>query len=211
MSRKEAALHGFGWGIVGGLALVGLMYYAGAFLGLRPLPQLLNEPLLSVMPGFVFGFLIDTLQHAGKVVEEAGLILLMLVLLGLLGAAGPVASLRWTSRSLPFAFAGIGWLLVVAVLLPLGGLGLLGLNDGVATPLIWASLFAIYAVVLQFGEQPAPGLYASRRRVLTAVPIAIGAVSLDELCLRLLPDRYNAIFESPASGIRRNAPACTHV
>ncbi|TME16663.1 MAG: hypothetical protein E6I67_12570, partial [Chloroflexi bacterium] len=63
------------------------MYYAGAFLGLRPLPQLLNEPLLSVMPGFVFGFLIDTLQHAGKVVEEAGLIALMLVLLGLLGAA----------------------------------------------------------------------------------------------------------------------------
>ncbi|TMF32051.1 MAG: hypothetical protein E6I29_03425 [Chloroflexi bacterium] len=103
------------------------MYYAGAFLGLRPLPQLLNEPLLSIMPGFVFGFLIDTLQHAGKVVEEAGLILLMLVLLGLLGAAGSVASLRWTSRYLPFAFAGVGWLLVVAVLLPLGGLGMLGL------------------------------------------------------------------------------------
>src|SRR3989442_6706777 len=81
IKRKEAALHGFGWGIVGGLALVGLMYYAGAFLGLRPLPQLLTEPLLSVMPGFVFGFLIDTLQHAGKVVEEAGLIVLMLVLL----------------------------------------------------------------------------------------------------------------------------------
>ena len=54
MTRKKAALHGFGWGIVGGLALVGLMYYAGALLGLRPLPQLLNEPLLSVMPGFVF-------------------------------------------------------------------------------------------------------------------------------------------------------------
>src|SRR5256885_880461 len=101
------------------------MYYAGAFLGLRPLPQLLNEPLLSVMPGFVFGFLIDTLQHAGKVIEEAGLILLMLVLLGLLGAAGSVASLRWTSRYLPFAFAGVGWLLVVAVAgwrLKVGGL-----------------------------------------------------------------------------------------
>ena len=162
MSRKEAALHGFGWGIVGGLALVGLMYYAGAFLGLRPLPQLLNEPLLSIMPGFVFGFLIDTLQHAGKVVEEVGLIVLMLVLLGLLGAASSVASLRWTSRQLPFAAAGIGWLLVVAVLLPVGGLGFLGLNDGIPTPLIWAALFAIYAVVLQFGEQPAPGFSAGR-------------------------------------------------
>jgi len=187
------------------------MYYAGALLGLRPLPQLLNEPLLSVMPGFVFGFLIDTLQHAGKVFEEAGLILLMLVLLGLLGAAASVASLRWTSRYLPFAFAGVGWLLVVAVLLPLGGLGMLGLNDGVATPLIWASLFAIYAVVLQFGDQPAPGLDAGRRRVLTAVPIAIGAVSIGALGLRLLPDWYKAIFQAPESGIRGISPAVTPV
>ena len=211
MSRKEAALHGFGWGIVGGLALVGLMYYAGAFLGLRPLPQLLNEPLLSIMPGFVFGFLIDTLQHAGKVVEEAGLIVLMLFLLGLLGAASSVASLRWTSRQLPFAAAGIGWLLVVAVLLPVGGLGFLGLNDGIPTPLIWAALFAIYAVVLQFGEQPAPGFSAGRRRVLSAVPIAIGAVSLGALGLRLVPDWYKAIFQAPESGIRGISPAVTPI
>ena len=211
MSRKEAALHGFGWGIVGGLALVGLMYYAGAFLGLRPLPQLLNEPLLSVMPGIVFGFLIDNLQHAGKVVEEAGLIVLMLAALGLLGAASSVASLRWTSRQLPFAFAGIGWLLVVGVLLPLGGLGFLGLNDGVPTPLIWASLFAIYAVVLQFGEQPAPGLDPGRRRVLSAVPIAIGAVSLGALGLRLVPDWYRAIFQAPESGTGGISPAVTPV
>ena len=154
------------------------MYYAGTFLGLRPLPQLLNEPLLSIMPGIVFGFLIDTLQHAGKVVEEFGLIVLMVAVLGGLGAASSVAGLRWTSRYLPFAFAGIGWLLVVAVLLPLGGLGFLGVNDGFPTPLIWASLFAIYAVVLQFGEQPAPGFDAGRRRILSGVPIAIGAVSL---------------------------------
>src|SRR5438270_2613021 len=211
MSRKEAALHGFGWGIVGGLALVGLMYYAGAFLGLRPLPQLLNEPLLSVMPGVVFGYLIDNLQHAGKVVEEAGLIVLMLAALGLLGAASSVAGLRWTSRHLPFAFAGIGWLLVVGVLLPLGGLGFLGLNDGVPTPLIWASLFAIYAVVLQFGEQPAPGLDPGRRRVLTAVPIAIGAVSLGALGLRLVPDWYRAIFQAPESGTGCISPAVTPV
>src|SRR6266571_3755956 len=128
MSRKEAALYGFGWGCLAGLALVGLMYYAGALLGLRPLPQLLNEPLLSVMPGFVFGFLIDTLQHAGKVVEEIGLIILMVLALGTLGAASAVAGLRWTSRYLPFAFAAIGWLVVTAVVLPLGGAGFLGLN-----------------------------------------------------------------------------------
>src|SRR5437870_7189380 len=187
------------------------MYYAGTFLGLRPLPQLLNEPLLSIMPGCVFGFLIDTRQHAGKVVEELGLIVLMVAVLGGLGAASSVAGLRWTSRYLPFAFAGIGWLLVVAVLLPLGGLGFLGLNDGFPTPLIWASLFAIYAVVLQFGEQPAPGFDAGRRRLLSGVPIAIGAVSLGALGLRLLPDWYKAIFQAPECGIRGISPAVTPV
>src|SRR5882762_3225348 len=104
------------------------MYYAGAFLFLRPLPQLLNEPLLSIMPGFVFGFLIDTLQHAGKVVEELGLIVAMVVGLGVLGAAWGVASLRWPSPRLPLAFAAIGWVVVAAVLLPISGVGFLGLG-----------------------------------------------------------------------------------
>src|SRR5438270_7573129 len=143
MSRKEAALHGFGWGIVGGLALVGLMYYAGTFLGLRPLPQLLNEPLLSIMPGIVFGFLIDTLQHAGKVVEEFGLIVLMVAVLGGLGAASSVAGLRWTSEYLHFAFAGLGWLVVAGLMLPAGGAGVRGFNVWSVSSLELAAVFAI--------------------------------------------------------------------
>lgn len=211
MTRKQAALHGFGWGCVAGVALVALMYYSGAFLGLRPLPQLLNEPLLSLLPGFVFGFLIDTLQHAGKVVEELGLIVAMVVALGVLGAASSVASLRWTGRFLPFAFAAIGWVVVVAVFLPIGGAGFLGLNDGPATPLIWASIFAIYAVVLQYGDQPAPGPDPGRRRLLSAVPIGIGVVSLGALGLRLLPDWYKAIFLAPESGVSGISPPITPV
>src|SRR5256714_15503892 len=123
MTRREAALHGFGWGVVAGLALVGLMYYAGAFLGLRPLPQLLNHPLLSIMPGFIFGFLIDTLQHAGKVVEELGLIVGMVVCLGVLGSSWALARQRWHSQYLALGFAGIGWLVVCAILLPISGVG----------------------------------------------------------------------------------------
>src|SRR6266508_4400623 len=133
MTRKTAALSGFAWGCVGGVALIALMYYAGVFLGLRPLPQLLNEPLLALMPGFVFGFLIDTLQHAGKAVEE------------------------------------------------------LGLNDGPATPLIWAAIFEIYAVVLQYGGTGRASVDLGRRRVLTAVPVGIAAVSLGALALRRSP------------------------
>src|SRR6202043_3573221 len=126
LSKRQAALRGFGWGAIAGLALVALMYLANLLLGLRTLPALLNQPLLSIMPGFVFGFLIDTLQHAGKVVEEFGLIVAMVVGLGLLGAAWAVASLRWKFQYLALAFAGLGWLVVVVILLPLGGAGFLG-------------------------------------------------------------------------------------
>ena len=209
MTRKEAAWHGFGWGCVGGLALVALMYLANLFLGLRPLPQLLNEPLLSLMPGFVFGFLIDTLQHAGKVVEELGLIVAMVVALGVLGAATSAASLRWSSQYVPFAFAAFGWLVVDVALLPAGGSGFLGLNDGPATPLMWAALFAIYAVVLQFGAQPAPGVDAGRRRVLSTLPLSIAGFSVLALAYRLLPDWYQAIYSAPGSTLRGISPAIT--
>ena len=135
--RRKTALRGFAWGALAGAALVALMYVVGPLLGLRPLPQLLSGPFLDLMPGFVFGFLIDTLQHAGKVVEEAGLIVGMVVGLGVLGAAWALTSLRWQTQYSALAFAAIGWLVVVVLVLPLTGIGLLGLNDGLATPLIW--------------------------------------------------------------------------
>src|SRR5213594_3500183 len=94
-SGRQAALRGFAWGALAGTALVALMYLAAGLFALHPIPQLLSGPVLALMPGFVFGFLIDTLQHAGKVVEEAGLIVAMVVALGALGAASAVANLRW--------------------------------------------------------------------------------------------------------------------
>src|SRR5450756_1509274 len=165
------------------------------------------------MPGFVFGFLIDTLQHAGKVVEEFGLIVAMLVGLGVLGAAWAVAALRWQTQYLALMFAGIGWLVVVAILLPLGGAGFLGLNDGPTTPLIWAALFAVYSVVLQLGRERsgAPGVDAGRRRLLGTLPITIGAISLGVLAFRLLPDWYSAIFTPAEAGLRGPAPEITPV
>jgi DMSO/TMAO reductase YedYZ molybdopterin-dependent catalytic subunit len=213
ISRRETALRGFGWGAIAGLALVALMYLANTLLGLRPLPQLLNQPLLSLMPGFVFGFLIDTLQHAGKVVEELGLIVGMVIGLGVLGSAWALARLRWRSQYLALGFAGIGWLVVSAILLPLCGSGFLGLNDGPATPLIWAALFAVYSVVLQLGGDPggAVGVDAGRRRLLGSLPITIGAVSVGVLAFRLLPDWYQAIFNPPEASLRGPSPEITPV
>ena len=189
------------------------MYLANLLLGLRTLPALLNQPILSLMPGFVFGFLIDTLQHAGKVVEELGLIVAMVVGLGVLGAAWAVASVRWKFQYLALAFAGLGWLVVAAILLPLCGAGFLGLNDGPATPLIWGALFAVYGVVLQLGRDAGAGAAVDmgRRRLLGTVPITIGAVSLGVLAIRLLPDWYRAIFSPPEAGLRGPSPEITPV
>src|SRR2546428_2486912 len=130
------------------------MYYAGAFLGLRPLPQLLNEPLLSVMPGFVFGFLIDTLQHAGKVVEEAGLIVGMIVGLGSLGGAWAWARQVWARPPHALSFAAAGRAIVALVPLPISWDRFLGLNEGPTAPLAWCLLFAAYGGGLPGGGGP---------------------------------------------------------
>jgi DMSO/TMAO reductase YedYZ molybdopterin-dependent catalytic subunit len=188
--------------------------YLASVVGLRPLPQLLNQPLLAVMPGFVFGFLIDTLQHAGKVVEELGLILAMVVGLGILGAAWGVASLRWNSQRLPLAFAAIGWVVVAGILLPISGAGFLGLGDGLVTPLIWGALFAIYGVVLQLGADSPGGASATdigRRRLLSVLPVTIGVASLGVLAMRLVPDWYRAIYNQPEAGLSGLSPELTPV
>jgi len=213
-SWRPAAWRGFAWGALAGLALVALMYLAGAFLGLKPLPQALSGPVLALMPGFVFGFLIDNLQHAGKVVEEFGLIVAMIVGLGALGAAWAVTGRRWSFAQSALVFAAIGWLVVAAVLLPISGDGFLGLANGPTTPIVWALLFAIYGLILQMGtpkkplpEQADPG----RRRTLRAIPVAIGGVTLGVLALRLLPDWSNAIFNPPEAGLRGVSPEITPI
>jgi DMSO/TMAO reductase YedYZ molybdopterin-dependent catalytic subunit len=211
---RQAALRGMGWGVLAGVVLVTLMYLANLLLGLKPLPQLLNEPLLAVMPGFVFGFLIDTLQHAGKVVEEVGLIVAMVLGLGVLGAAWGWTSRLWHSQHSALAFAAVGWAVVVGILLPISGSGFLGLADSITTPLIWAALFAIYGVVLELGGDPAaPGAATDigRRRLLGVLPVTIGAVSLGVLAFRLLPGWYDAIANAPGSGVAGISPEITPV
>jgi len=212
MNRAAAAKSGFAWGVVGGLVLVGLMYLASAVLGLRPLTQALNEPLLSIMPGFVFGFLIDTLQHAGKVVEEVGLIVAMVVALGVLGAVWSAVQAR---RPFPYSalvFAGIGWLVVVLILLPVAGVGVLGLNDGIPTPIEWAVLFVAYGMVLEASVAPqAGGTDMGRRRVLGAVPLGIGAVGLALTGMLRVQNWYAAIANPPEAGLTGPSPALTPV
>src|SRR5467141_457941 len=176
-SRRPAAWGGFASGVVAGLALVALMYLASSFLGRRTLPPALSDPILALMPGFVFGFLIDTLQHAGKVVEEFGLIVAMIVALGVLGAAWAWTALRWHFQYSALVFAAAGWLVVVVLLLPVAGDGPFGLDSGPTTPLVWAALFAVYGVVLQLGGRPdTAAADPDRRRLLSVLPLSLGAL-----------------------------------
>ena len=212
-SWRPAAWRGFAWGSIAGLALVALMYLASLLVGLGPLPQALSGPILAVMPGFVFGFLIDTLQHAGKVVEELGLIVAMVVGLGALGGAWAVTSRRWHFSQSALVFAAIGWLVVIAILLPISGDGFLGLNGGPTTPLVWAVLFAVYGVILQMGStSPLPASAdPGRRRTIGAIPLAIGAVSIGVLAVRLVPDWYRAIFNPPEAALSGASPEITPI
>src|SRR5215471_11848688 len=134
-------------GLAAGLAAVAAMYVAGLLTGLRALPDLLQQPILSIMPGPVFGFLIDNLQHAGKVIEEAGLIVAMVVALAVLGALAGYATVRYRLPRAGMVAAALAWLVIALVVLPLAGQGLLGLASGVTTPVIWALVLVVYWLV----------------------------------------------------------------
>ncbi len=215
MGVRRVVIRGFGSGVVAGLVLVALMYLAKLLIGTTPLPQLLQQPILAVMPGFVFGFLIDTLQHAGKVVEEAGIIVGMIVGLGVLGGAWGWAMKVWARPPQALVFAAAGWAIVVFALLPISGDGFLGLNEGPTAPLVWGVLFAVYGVVLQVGGDPATGTPVGadpgRRRLLRLMPIGIAALSAGGLVYELLPRWYQAVFKAPEAALSGVSPEITPV
>jgi DMSO/TMAO reductase YedYZ molybdopterin-dependent catalytic subunit len=212
MTHKDWRHGAFG-GLVAGLAAVAAMYVAAPLTGIRPLPDLLQQPILAVMPGPVFGFLIDNLQHAGKVIEEAGLIATMVVALTVLGAAAGLATERYGLGRAGLIAAAVGWAVVALAVLPITGQGLLGLASGVTTPVIWALVFVAYWLVWDLtwnrpAEQPMdPG----RRRMITAAPVLVGAGSLALLGFLKVPDWVRVIVAPPESGLSGPVPALTPV
>ena len=67
--------------------VVAASYLASWLFGVTPLPDLLQAPILAALPGPLFGFLIDNLQHVGKVAEETGLVAAMVAIGALAGSA----------------------------------------------------------------------------------------------------------------------------
>src|SRR5579859_2276482 len=110
--RRDLA-RGAAAGAAAGTATTALMYLLGPLVGVQALPQLLQDPLLAHLPGPVFGFLIDRLQHLGKVLEELGLILAMIAALAALGVLFALLRRRFTTPHLGLAIGALAWLLVV--------------------------------------------------------------------------------------------------
>ncbi len=199
-------------GLVAGLAAVAAMYLAALLTGLRALPDLLQQPILAVMPGPVFGFLIDNLQHAGKVLEEAGLVLAMVLGLAALGAVAGFATRRFDLGRAGLVAAALGWLVVALAVLPLAGQGLLGLATGPTTPVVWALVFVAYWLVWELawgsGGSGAP-VDLERRRLVTAAPLAIGVGSLALIGLFKVPEWVRAIAAPPEAGLSGPSPELT--
>jgi DMSO/TMAO reductase YedYZ molybdopterin-dependent catalytic subunit len=200
-------------GAIAGLATVAAMYLASGLTGVRPLPDLLQQPILAIMPGPVFGFLIDNLQHAGKVIEEAGLIVAMVVALAALGGAAAILRERTSLPRVGLIAGAAGWAVVALVVLPLAGAGLLGLNDGGVTPLTWALVFALYALVweLASGRDESGEADPGRRRLLRLLPVGIGLGALALVGIVKVPDWVRAVAAPPEAGLTGPVPELTPV
>jgi DMSO/TMAO reductase YedYZ molybdopterin-dependent catalytic subunit len=179
--RDEGFRRGAWAGLVAGLATAALMYVLSALIGLRTLPETLQPPILAAMPGPVFGFLIDRLQHAGKVLEEAGLLVTMIVALAALGAlAGLLAERRRLSRP-----GLLGWAIVFAVY-----------------ALLWETVWS---------SSPAPEPDLGRRRLLTTLPVGIALGSLGLLGFLKVPGWVRDVASPPEAGLAGRVPEITPI
>ena len=189
------------------------MYLAASLIGLRTLPEALQQPVLALMPGPLFGFLIDNLQHAGKVIEEAGLLLVMIIALAALGIATGVLGERRRLPRTGLVAAAAAWLTVDLLLLPLSGEGFLGLRGGLTQPLGWAIIFAIYGLIWEWvwSSGPAPEPDLGRRRLITALPAGLALGSLTLLGILKVPAWIRDIASPPEAGLSGPVPEITPV
>jgi DMSO/TMAO reductase YedYZ molybdopterin-dependent catalytic subunit len=200
-------------GLVAGVATVAAMEVVAPLTGVRTLPDLLQQPILAVMPGPVFGFLIDNLQHAGKVIEEAGLIVCMILGLAVLGGLAGFATDRFGLPRAGLIAAAAAWLVIALAALPTVGQGLLGLAAGPTTPAVWALVLVAYWLAWELAwRQPAASpVDLERRRLVALAPVAVGLGSLALVGALRIPDWVRSVVTPPESGLSGPVPELTPV
>jgi DMSO/TMAO reductase YedYZ molybdopterin-dependent catalytic subunit len=211
MARTDFA-RGVLHGAVAGVAAVAAMYLAAALFGVRSLPDLYQQPVLAIMPGPVFGLLIDTLQHFGKVLEEIGLAATMVAALAVLGGlAGLVAARRPRIRAGLLA-GGVGWLAVSLIALPAVGDGAFGLAEGLLAPVAWLLTFLVYALALDLlprRPEPSPDADPRRRRLLALVPAGVFLGGLGVIGAVRVPAWASLALTPPEAALKGPSPLVT--
>ncbi len=195
-SRRNTTLwQGAAAGALAGLAAVALMELLALGAGLKTLPDLLQGPLLALLPGAVFGYLIDNLQHLGKVLEEAGLLAAMVLLLGGLGGAAALVQARRPQWRPGVVAAAAGWL-------ALTGLSLADAATGPFTVLAalnaagWALVMAAWYWLWRRLQAPSKGaedIDLDRRRVTYLLPAGLAVLSLGAIGALRVPEWLHAL------------------
>ena len=161
--RREARRRGFQAGVIAGVPMVLAMLILSSAAGLPTLPDLFADPILFLIPGVVFGALIDALQFTAKSLLLAGLLLGQLAVCGLVGrlwaerlAASPSPK-PWQTAALA---VGVIYVLFEGVLLPLLGQGVFPNWLG------YLALHVVYWVGLVVAHEWDGGYEPERRRLL---------------------------------------------
>ena len=182
------------------------MYVAATLFHTRSLPDLVQPLILSLLPGPAFGFLIDQLQHSGKVVEEVGV---------LAAAAALVMTLGWaisrvSPRLLPMAFVGgLAWLgTTIAATALTTSPAVPTLTTAAAWFLVWSAWEAALLLGIRVrGHSTATD--PSRRRFINQAGVAVVLASGGYVLWRRLPDWVSALLAPPEAAAAAAIPTPT--
>ena len=159
-------------------AVVALMFALRFAAGIRALPDVAADALTLILPGGVFGYLIDRLQEYGRPSLIVG-VAAGLIVLGALAGAGTA----WFLGGLPrFGRVAVIVVALSAVTLPIVVIG--GSDDAtLPTALATLSYWVLFAAVLELGRsaaaaRPLVSVGGPSRRALLYGAGALGAVYL---------------------------------
>lgn len=143
---KSPLRHGALVGAAAALLVVALMFALRVSLGVAALPDVAADAMTLVLPGSVFGYLIDRLQHFGRPLLLVGFSG-GLVVIG--AAVGAVSARVLAGRSAPLRF-GLALAALCALTLPIV---LLGASEEQRTSLIISTVaaWALFALLLALG------------------------------------------------------------
>jgi len=152
IGRRLLLGHGFGAGVIAGLAMVAVMFLVRWWTGIPSLTELVEGKGALLVPIPVFEFFIQSIGGLAKRLFFLGLLAGQIAILGVIGAGYGylLNNNRLSSRKWPLAIAGslLLWLFTMAGLMPLLGAGSFGSELQAGS---WGSSISALPVFLSYG------------------------------------------------------------